>query len=107
MQSRKNKKQLRTIPEVKRAITRIITSRLGDHEYRVFFFGSRVTGRARERSDIDVGIEGPTEIPTRVFADIKEQIDNLPTLYTVDVVDFRRVSSGFRRIAKERVESVS
>lgn len=108
MPPQKTRKSLHTVTEVKRAVARIITSRLGARSgYRVFFFGSRVTGRAHERSDIDVGIEGPGEVPPRVLADIKEQINNLPTLYTVDVVDFVRASPGFRRIAKEKIEMVS
>lgn len=99
--------QLRTVPEVKRAVADIIMSRLPPGGYRVFFFGSRVSGRARDRSDIDVGIEGPAEVPTRVLAEIKERVDDLPTLYTVDIVDFKRVSPGFRRVAKEHIETVS
>jgi predicted nucleotidyltransferase len=34
---------------------------LGSH--RVFFFGSRVDGTNFERSDIDIGVEGPREVP--------------------------------------------
>lgn len=73
-------------------------------QYRVFFFGSRVTGRAHERSDIDVGIEGPAPVPWHILARIKGEIAETPTLYTIELVDFKRVSSGFRKVANERRE---
>ena len=45
-------------------------------------FGSRAKGTARERSDIDIAVRGVSDILT-----FQEEIDNIPTLYKVDVVD--------------------
>lgn len=72
--------------------------------YKIFFFGSRVTGRSTERSDIDVGIEGPNPIPHETLQDIDEKIEELPTLYKIEVVDFRRVPKKFAAVAREHVE---
>ncbi len=44
---------------------------------RLFFFGSRVTGKNTERSDIDVGLLGEAPIPFSVLGDI---IDSRKTI---------------------------
>lgn len=45
-------------------------------------FGSRAKGTAMERSDIDIAVSGADDIET-----LKEDIDEIPTLYKVDIVD--------------------
>ncbi len=45
-------------------------------------FGSRAKGTALERSDIDIAVSG-----VRDFLSMQEEVENLPTLYTVDIVD--------------------
>lgn len=72
----------------------------------VFFFGSRVTGTASQRSDIDVGIDAGMPIDAEVFFKIQEEIEDIPTLYTIDVVDFSQVSPKFRDIALKSIERV-
>lgn len=37
-------------------------------------------------------------------ADIRQDLDDLPVLQKMDVVDFRRTTEDFRSVAKERVE---
>jgi len=74
------------------------------NQNRIFFFGSRVAGGGNERSDIDVGIEGVEEVPWQVMAKIKEDVENLPILYKVDIVDFKKVSPDFYDLAKRDVE---
>lgn len=73
---------------------RIITRHLP--RARVFLFGSRARGTADATSDSDIGIMDTREIPLRVMAQIKEEIDSLPTLRSVDVVDLRAKSEDFR-----------
>ncbi len=74
---------------------------------RVFLFGSRATGRATERSDYDIGIEAETALSPGVIFAIEEDLDRLPDLHTVEVVDFHRVSEAFRRVAKEKIRVLS
>ena len=45
-------------------------------------FGSRAKGTAHEKSDFDIAVSGVTDIET-----LREQIDEIPTLYSFDVVD--------------------
>ena len=76
-------------------------------EYRVFFFGSRVNGKSVENSDIDVGIEGANPLPPGVLSDIRDEIQELPILYKIEVVDFANVNKKFKTLAKERIELVN
>ncbi|GAB6066968.1 hypothetical protein JCM13664_02860 [Methylothermus subterraneus] len=60
--------------------------------YRILLFGSRATGRARERSDFDLGVIGDRPLPLTDFYAIEEDIEQLPTLYRIDWVDLNRAS---------------
>lgn len=74
--------------QLKKDILRILNKHLDLREYRVFFFGSRVKKKCNDRSDIDLGIEGQNPVSAEAWQNIKEDIDNLRTLYTIDCVDF-------------------
>jgi predicted nucleotidyltransferase len=82
----------------------VIRRHLPDPAYRIFLFGSRATGSAAERSDIDIGIEGPAPVPHSALAVINDELEEAPTLYTIDVVDFLRVPEKFRQVARWRIE---
>jgi predicted nucleotidyltransferase len=82
----------------------VIRRHLPDPAYRIFLFGSRATGSAAERPDIDIGVEGPAPVPHPALAAIHDEIEEAPTLFTIDVVDFRRVSEKFREVAQQRIE---
>jgi len=81
----------------------IVRRHVPDPAYRIFLFGSRAEGTAHERSDIDIGIEGPGPVPREALSLIQEELEEAPTLFTVDVVDFNRVSEKFRKVAQRRV----
>lgn len=81
----------------------VIRRHLSDPAYHVFLFGSRATGKAGERSDIDLGIEGPRPVPRPALTAIQDELEEAPTLYSFDVVDFARVPEKFRRIARHRI----
>ncbi|KAF0162032.1 MAG: DNA polymerase beta domain-containing protein [Rhodocyclaceae bacterium] len=72
-------------------------TRLAGH--RVVIFGSRARGDARPRSDFDIGVIGESPLPLRDFYALADQIEDLPTLYRIDWVDFARTSEKFRRAA--------
>lgn len=95
-----------SVEKLKKEILEIVIKYLNLNKYKVFFFGSRVSGKNDEYSDIDVGIEGPEEIPTRVIYQIKEDIEDLPILYKIEVVDFYNVSSKFKKVASQHLESI-
>jgi len=96
-----------SLDALKRQILDIVRQHLDITEYRVFFFGSRVSGHGSDRSDIDVGIEGPGPIPASIMMDIREELEGIRTLYKIDIVDFRRLSSKFRAVAEQHTEIIN
>jgi len=93
--------------ELKKEVLEIVGKYLDLDQYQVFFFGSRVNDQASERSDIDLGIEGPQQVPLGTMAKIRNEIFDLPTLYTIDVVDFKSVDQDFLKVAKDKIESLT
>jgi predicted nucleotidyltransferase len=89
--------------EVAHFAAAVVRRHLADPRYRVFLFGSRAAATAHARSDIDIGIEGPAPVPRQALIAIEDELEEAPTLYTIEVVDFARVSDTFRRVARERI----
>lgn len=87
---------------LKQQIRAVAEKYLDMRKYKVFFFGSRVSGKNREGSDIDVGIEGAEPVPNDALLAIQDDIDALPTLYKIEIVDFSHVAEKFKEVAKER-----
>lgn len=71
--------------------------------HRVFVFGSRATGHAHERSDIDIGIEGEQEIPGETMEAIRDELERIPIMHTIEFVDMRTTSPAFQRLAFRKV----
>jgi predicted nucleotidyltransferase len=97
---------MKTLQDATEAMTyaaEVVRRHLPDPAYRIFLFGSRADGRAAPRSDIDIGIEGPAPVPREAMASIEEELEEAPTLYTIEVVDFARVPEKFRQVASRRV----
>ncbi len=70
-------------------------------------FGSRAKGTALERSDIDIAVSGVAH-----FSALREEIENLPTLFTVDIVDLDTCTNlllleEIRKYGKKIYEKVS
>jgi len=74
--------------------------------HKVFLFGSRATGRARPHSDFDIGVVGNEPLPLIDFYAIEDQLDELPTLYKIDWIDFNRTSLRFSERAMQQVEVI-
>jgi len=68
-----------TAEEVIRETARLCRS---FHAKEVILYGSRAKGTARERSDIDIAVSGVENFDLLV-----EKVEDLPTLYSVDLVD--------------------
>jgi len=100
--------RLEEYPEekLKKEVKEIIGKYLDLRKYKVFFFGSRVRGDNFERADIDLGIDGPEEISGRTMFEIKEELEKIPMLYKIDVVDFKTVSDKFKKEALKYIEYV-
>ena len=93
--------------KLKKEILEIVGKYLDLKKYKVFNFGSRVSGRGSDRSDIDIGIEGPKEVPYEVTFDIKEDMERLPILYKIDVIDFTGAEKNFIEVASQHKEYIN
>lgn len=58
-------------------------------------FGSRAKGTAHGKSDFDIAVSGVTDIE-----ELREKIEDIPTLYSFDVVDFDHCSN---QLLKEEI----
>ena len=81
----------------------VIRRHLPDPTFRVFLFGSRAADSAGERSDIDTGIEGPRPVSRVALAAIHDEIEDAPTLYTIEVVNFCARFGEISSVAEHRV----
>lgn len=81
-------------------MTRSILSRfVPDREVRAF--GSRVTGTAKEFSDLDLAVMGDAPIPSSILADMKEAFSESSLPFKVDVIDWALTKEHFRRIIEK------
>ena len=77
-----------------------------DFQGKVFLFGSRAAGTAGERSDFDIGIDAGKRLPAGTISWIEEELDLLPDLRKVEVVDFSDVTDDFRRVAMGKTKEL-
>jgi predicted nucleotidyltransferase len=95
-------------PEITRMAGRaaeIVRRHLGDRG-RIVLFSSWADGTARERSDIDIGVLAAGPVDGAVIEAMRESIEELPTLYAIDLVDLATVSTEFRTRALERAQEI-
>ena len=73
-------------------------------EAKVYLFGSRACNSFNEKSDIDIAINNKDLIPFDVLYKINEEIENLPTLLSFDIVDLSKVDKDFKQqVLKEGI----
>jgi predicted nucleotidyltransferase len=77
-------------------VAREVHTRLGPRA-KAIWFGSWVTGSARANSDIDIAIAAPDGISMAEYAALWNWVDELPTLYTIDLVNLSEVGTQFRQ----------
>ena len=92
------------VHEIAAAVAAKVTEVLGP-EASTRWFGSWVRGTARPHSDIDLAISRPGGIdPTDYGRLVAWVTEDLPTLYTIDLINLGEVSEDFRsRILKEGI----
>lgn len=88
-----------SLERFKKEILETIGKYLDTKVWKVFFFGSRVRGDNFPSSDIDIGIEGPVELPLKIKFAIEEELEKVPTLYKFELVDFKTLCDDFKKEA--------
>ncbi|MEO6095842.1 MAG: nucleotidyltransferase domain-containing protein [Fibrobacteria bacterium] len=62
----------------------------------VWAFGSRVNGRARRYSDLDLALVGREPLPKETLWALRESFSDSDLPFRVDVIDLATVSSEFK-----------
>jgi predicted nucleotidyltransferase len=65
----------------------------------LFIFGSHARKDHQPNSDLDLGIEWRRPVSRQLFRNLCKDVDDLPTIRKVDLVDFSKVSSVWKEIA--------
>ena len=67
-------------------------------EAEVLVFGSRVNGKARKFSDVDLCIRRKRQVPIAELAQFRELLQESAFPYIVDVIDYTALSPEFKAI---------
>ncbi len=94
------------IEKLKTELLSSVRAEVGNKKFSLFFFGSRVKGTENERADIDVGYLSDGVLDSAVKWKIKERINEIPTLYKIDFVDFGSVDEQFKDLAMSKTEII-
>ncbi|MEA1875785.1 MAG: nucleotidyltransferase domain-containing protein [Bacteroidota bacterium] len=76
-------------------------------DYQLILFGSRVRDDFHARSDIDAGIISDSPIKSGIMVTIRDDLDQIPTLLKIDLVDFNTISKGVRQIALQHFQELT
>ena len=59
-------------------------------------YGSHAKGNALDTSDVDVAIDAGNRLPFEIMLKIKEDIDAIPTLRSIDIVDYNDIGTALK-----------
>ena len=76
-----------------------------DRDIRVM--GSRVSGRAKPFSDLDLVVMGDEPLALRTIDQLREAFDESSLPFAVDIVEWASASDAFRRIINEQARPLS
>lgn len=71
---------------------------------KIYLFGSQARGDFKERSDIDIAIDGGHALPRVDVGEVKDMLNASHIPYPIDVVDYWAVSKAMQKaIRKESI----
>lgn len=85
-------------------IREILYKHVPDCEVRAF--GSRVTGRAKDYSDLDLVVVCKKKLAGDILYGLKEDFEESDLPFRVDVLDWNAISEEFRRVIEKKYEVV-
>ena len=68
---------------------------------RILLFGSRAKGKSRLGSDFDLVVVGKTPSDFRTGRKLKEELDRVAGIYSVDLLFWEKVSPEFKEIIRQ------
>jgi len=72
----------------------------------VWLFGSRVTGKAKPYSDIDLVIKAEHPLTLDLLARLTDNFENSSLPYKVDIVDWYAIDNEFKRIIESQRQKI-
>lgn len=88
---------IKNIEPLLKEIINIVKKDIRNSNYKIYLFGSWAKGNALYNSDIDIAIDSEKPLDIDIIIRIKEEIENIPTLRSIDIVDLNSVSEDFRQ----------
>ena len=85
-------------------IKQILKKYVPDCEIRAF--GSRVTGKAKAYSDLDLVITGAKKLERKTMVFLKEAFEESKLNFRVDIVDWHAIAKSFREVIESGCEVV-
>lgn len=82
----------------------LVVAPLKHHGAQVFLFGSRATGRYHPHSDVDLMYRG--EIPTIVLSKIRENIEDSPFPFIVEIVNEKDLAESYRTSVYHKMQEL-
>lgn len=92
-------------PQELTIIKQILTQYVPGTEARVF--GSRVQGRAKKFSDIDIALVGEEKLPPLTMALLRQAFEESDLPFRVDILDWLSISAEFKKVIEARYEVLS
>ena len=89
-------------PEKLDIVRRLLAAHVPECEVRAF--GSRVTGKAKAHSDLDIVLLGPARLPLWRLAALREAFEESELPIRIDVLDWNALSESFRKIITAQCE---
>jgi len=84
------------VTQIAGEIARVARAKLGEST-EVIWFGSWPQRRALPRSDIDIALSTGAPIAPEELARVQETVEEIPTLYEIDIVDLSSAGAVLRR----------
>lgn len=89
-------------PQHLQTVQRILAEAVPESEVRVF--GSRINGRARRFSDLDLALVCPQPIPWERMEAVKDAFSESDLPILVDVLDWHEISTEFQTLISQDFE---
>ncbi len=74
---------------------------------RVVVFGSRVKGKVKKYSDLDLCVMGNTPLSLEILSNLREDFSESDLPIRVDIVDWATIDPEFRTVIQEQCEDIT
>ncbi len=64
----------------------------------VYAYGSRVNGKPRKYSDLDIALDDGRKIGLSVILQLKESLSETNIPFSIDIIDYHSIGPTFKRI---------